>query len=53
MIVTMEGMLFLSKLLALSGLVGFFFTFGVWGFCKAVGWAPVNLTINNHIRDDQ
>lgn len=48
---TMEGVLIVAKLLLLGVLFGFSFTVGVWAFCRASSWAPVNITVNNYQRE--
>ena len=50
---TIEGLRFVSTVLVLSALIGFFFTVGVWTFCKAFNWAPVNITINTTVHEDR
>lgn len=49
---TIEGLTFVWKILMLSGLIGFSGTLGMWCFCKAAKWAPVNITVNITKTDD-
>lgn len=43
---TLTGMSFVAKFMMLAWLLGFWFACGLWVFCKAFRWAPVNITIN-------
>ena len=42
---TEEGLRFVGTVMVLGFMTGFSFTVGVWAFCKAFSWAPVNLTV--------
>lgn len=44
----MEQLLFGLRLAALLGFSGLFFTLGIACACRLLGWAPINVTVNNH-----
>lgn len=47
--ITWAGLYFGLKIFGLATLVGMGVTAGMWVFCKAAKWAPVNLTNNINI----
>lgn len=49
----LEGLLFSAKLMLLLALIGFWFTAGMWCFCKIMGWAPINVTVNTTVHEDR
>ncbi len=47
-----QGLRFVGTVIALSSMIGFFFTVGMWAFCKTFRWSPVNISVTTNVHSD-